>query len=252
MMAIDINAYLQRISYLKPLRVDLPTLRSLHRQHLLTVPFENLDIHQNTRIMLDLENLEQKIVFNKRGGFCYELNGLFGALLRQIGFDVTLISAGVYNSRGICGPEFDHLALIVDLEKEWLVDVGYGNSFVEPLLLEIETLQNDITGIYRIDLLENFFQLNSSENGEDFSPKYRFTKQRRQFSDFEEMCNFHQTSPESIFTKNRVCTLATNMGRKTLSGMEYAITQGPHKSKIQLKDDGHFKRILANEFRVVL
>ena len=96
-MALDIQAYVKRISYSEPLEVDLSTLRSLHRQHLFTVPFENLDVHRKKMIELDIDKLEQKIIFNYRGGFCYELNSLFGELLRQIGFDVHMISASVYN-----------------------------------------------------------------------------------------------------------------------------------------------------------
>ena len=85
----------------------------MHRAHLLAVPFENLDIHLGRPISLDQDALFGKIVTRRRGGFCYELNGLFALLLRELGFEVTLLSAGVARADGGFGPEFDHLTLLV-------------------------------------------------------------------------------------------------------------------------------------------
>jgi len=96
-----------------------------------TVPFENLDIHLKRPIVLEDNALFDKIVTRKRGGFCYELNGLFAALLRALGFDVVMLSAGVANPEREFGPDFDHMALLVTLEQSWLADVGFGDSFVE-------------------------------------------------------------------------------------------------------------------------
>src|SRR6266540_1131840 len=105
---MDIQAYLCRIHYRGGLAPTAAILRELHRAHLLTVPFENLDIHLGRPILLDQEALFDKIVTRRRGGFCYELNGLFALLLRELGFDVTLLSAGVAHADGGFGPEFDH------------------------------------------------------------------------------------------------------------------------------------------------
>src|SRR3989304_2800207 len=98
------------------------------------VPFENLDIIAGRPIVLEEEALLDKIVRRRRGGFCYELNGLFSALLRTLGFRVTRLSAGVLNEDGTFGPDFDHMTLLVELEDRWLADVGVGGFFREPPL----------------------------------------------------------------------------------------------------------------------
>src|SRR5216684_5534157 len=135
---MDTRAYLQRINYTGPLDPSAETLRGLQVAHLRTIPFENLSIHSGEVIVLDNHALFEKIVRRRRGGFCYELNGLFGALLRALGFDVTMLSARVANAEGIFGPDFDHMTLLVSLAERWLVDVGFGDSFLEPLQLEAE------------------------------------------------------------------------------------------------------------------
>jgi N-hydroxyarylamine O-acetyltransferase len=142
---VDIRAYLDRINYRGPLEPTAETLRALHRRHMMSVPFENLDIGLGREIVLDPERFVEKIVTHRRGGFCYELNGAFAALLGALGFHVTLLSARVANDQGIASKEFDHLALQVDLEDRWLADVGFGDSFVEPLCLVTQVEQQDVT-----------------------------------------------------------------------------------------------------------
>src|SRR5271169_327828 len=131
---MDVQAYLQRIEYDGPRRPSAACLRALHRQHLFTVPFENLDIPLGNPIVLDLAHLFDKIVVRRRGGFCYELNGLFGELLTAMGFKVQMLAARVHRDDGPFGPEFDHMLLKVELEEPWLADVGFGESFVNPIV----------------------------------------------------------------------------------------------------------------------
>src|SRR5437870_3414792 len=114
---VDIAAYLRRIGYTGPIVPTLETLREIHRAHLLAVPFENLDIPLGRQIVCDEDIFVCKIVERRRGGFCYEMNGAFAALLRAIGFRVTLLSARVPQPDGSDGPEFDHLTLRVDIEE---------------------------------------------------------------------------------------------------------------------------------------
>src|SRR5512133_3408281 len=118
-------AYLDRVNYPGPTTPTADTLRDLHRAHLLTVPFENLDIGLHRTIPCDETAAVRKVVENRRGGFCYELNSAFAALLHALGFTVTLLSARVARADGTASPEFDHLTLRVDLEKPWLADVGF-------------------------------------------------------------------------------------------------------------------------------
>src|SRR3954468_6333227 len=147
---MNVAAYLERIGYQGPRAPTAETLRRLHLAHLYAVPFENLSIHWGEPIELDDEALFEKIVVRRRGGFCYELNGLFAALLRALGFDVAMLSAGVGGSAGEFSPEFDHMALLITLGERWLVDVGFGDSFREPLRLETREDQAEGRLAYRI------------------------------------------------------------------------------------------------------
>jgi N-hydroxyarylamine O-acetyltransferase len=146
---MDVLPYLDRIGYNGPLAPTADTLRALHRQHMLTVPFENLDIGLGRKIVLDAERFVDKIVSHHRGGFCYELNGAFATLLTAVGFRVTLLSARVANEAGIASKDFDHLTLRIDLEGPWLADVGFGENFLEPLRLIGHIEQQDPVGTFR-------------------------------------------------------------------------------------------------------
>src|ERR1700692_3852675 len=115
---MDLDDYLKRLSYHGSLEPTHRTLQALHEAHLLAVPFENLDIHIGRKILLDEGALWAKIVEQRRGGFCYELNSTFAWLLRTLGFQVELLSASVANEAGGFGPEFDSPKLLVSLSGE--------------------------------------------------------------------------------------------------------------------------------------
>ena len=140
----QVEAYLQRIGYSGSVEPTLHTLRNLHLAHVLSVPFENLSICsacQRQPIVLDETALFDKIVTRQRGGFCYELNDLFAALLIALGYRVELLSARVPNDEGRPVPDFDHLVLHVSLDYEWLADVGFGEGFRWPLRLSMGRVQ---------------------------------------------------------------------------------------------------------------
>lgn len=222
---MDVEAYLRRIDYRGPLAPTAETLRALHVAHLRTVPFENLSIHAGEPVVLEDGALFDKIVGRRRGGFCYELNGLFAALLGELGFDVTMLSAGVARAGGGFGPDFDHMALMVALDARWLADVGFGDSFREPLLLDERGEQRQGARAYRITADGPHLVLSRRDGeGGAWEPQYRFTLRPHRYADYAEMCHYHQTSPQSHFTRAPVCTLATPGGRVTLSGMRLITT----------------------------
>src|ERR1044071_2708210 len=151
---MDIQTYLTRIQYLKPVRPDAQTLQGLHLAHMQNVAFENLDIGLKRPILLTEEALWDKIAVQKRGGFCYELNGLFAWLLKEIGFNVSYLNARVFNRAGELGIDFDHLALLVRASNEtthWLGDVGFGDSFNLPLRFEESDEQVQGLRSYRLE-----------------------------------------------------------------------------------------------------
>src|SRR5215203_4005086 len=174
---MNIEAYLQRINYSGSREPTPETLRALQVAHLQTVPFENLSIHAGEPIVLAKDALFTKIVEDRRGGFCYEANGLFAGLLRALGFEVAMLAAGVANPQGEFGPIFDHMTLMVTLEERWLVDVGFGDSFLEPLLLDARNDQVQGTRAFRIVADDNHLILNRRNQSGDWEPQYRFTLQ---------------------------------------------------------------------------
>jgi N-hydroxyarylamine O-acetyltransferase len=250
---MNVDAYLKRINYTGSLARTPEILRSLQRAHLLTVPFENLSIHSNESIVLDEVALFTKIVDDRRGGFCYECNGLFAGLLRALGFDVAMLAAGVARADGSFGPNFDHMTLMVTLADRWLVDVGFGDSFLEPLLLDSKVEQVQGARSFRLDAKGDDVILSRRNDGGDWQPQYRFTLRPYEFADYEEMCRFHQTSPESHFTKGVICSRATSEGRITLSDMRL-ITTGPQdlRDERTLTSRAEYDRVLREQFGIVM
>lgn len=252
---MDARAYLDRIGYPGSLNPSVDVLRALHRAHMYTVPFENLDIGLGREIVCDEEGFLRKIVNERRGGFCYELNGAFAALLRALGFQVTLLSARVPRADGSGGPEFDHLTLRVDLEAPWLADVGFGDSFVEPLRLEPGTEQKQFGRIYRLSSVEGGFRLESKIGSEklesEWKEEYLFKLRPRQLAEFAPMCRYHQTSPESPFTRKRVCSRATPEGRVTLSDGKLIETRNGVREE-RVLGDKEWRASLRDIFGVVL
>jgi N-hydroxyarylamine O-acetyltransferase len=260
---LDIGDYLTRIRYQGPLEPTLQTLQALHQAHLLAVPFENLSIHTHQPIVLQEEALYDKIVRRRRGGFCYELNGLFAWLLRQAGFQVSLLSAGVARATGGFGPEFDHLTLLVhQLDgADWLADVGFGECFRQPLRFEANLEQVEADGqAYRL--------LSEAAEGEDharggawvlqhfeeqqWKSQYRFSLQPHALSDFSEMCYYHQTSPASHFTRQRICSLATPTGRISLSDLRLIVTMHGKRTEQLLTSQEQYTAALAEQFGIVV
>ena len=246
---MNVPAYLDRIRYEGPLTPNKEVLHSLHRAHMFAVPFENLDIGLGRQIICDEGRFLNKIVTERRGGFCYELNGAFAALLRALGFKVSLLSARV-SGDGSDGPEFDHLALRVELEEPWLVDVGFGDSFVEPLLLVPGLEQEQFGRRYRLTSTDRGLCLETNTDGA-WHKQYLFTLQARQLSDFAAMCHYHQTSPDSPFTRKRVCSLAIPEGRITVTGDKLIETRHGVREERALTEDERLA-ILRERFGVNL
>jgi N-hydroxyarylamine O-acetyltransferase len=254
MPAKSIESYLQRIGVVSGGAPDLEQLSRLQSRHLLEVPFENLDVAWGIPIRLQLDNLYDKIVNRRRGGFCYELNGLFAWLLSSLGYRIDLLSARVYGEeRRNFGPDFDHMALCVHLERPYLVDVGFGDGFRQPVLLP-DGQTEDISGRYRLLAPlpgEQELELQHQEDGQ-WKPQFRFKLRAHPLQDFEEMCRYHQSSPESSFTQGALCSRATPDGRITLTQSELIRTRGSEKMKTAVRDREHFMQLLEKYFSITM
>ena len=246
---MNVAAYLSRIG-LDEAAADYSSLRSLQRAHLLAVPFENLDIHWKRPIVIDTGKFFSKIVNERRGGFCYELNGSFNDLLRDLGFRTRLVSARVFNGT-VHGPEFDHAAIIVTIDgDEYLTDVGFGAFTTEPLRFALDEVQQDASGTFMIRKREDeFFEVLKREDGK-WRSEYIFRDVSRELSEFAEMCDFQQYSPESHFTKGKLCSIMTDSGRKTLTDKNFIVTANARKIETPVDSEDLFYETLEREFGI--
>jgi len=248
---LDVSSYCARIGYSGAAEPTAETLRTLHRWHMMSVPFENLDISLRRKIELDEDAILKKVIERRRGGFCYELNGAFAALLRALGFQVTLLSARVARADGSESPEFDHLTLRVDLEQPWLTDVGFGESFLEPLRLSAEKEQLDPAGVFRLIREGDRWHMQRSES-DGWKAQYSFSLRPHRLEDFAGMCHYHQTSPDSSFTQKRVCSRATPDGRITLSEMKLITTRKGQREEKALSSQAEWITTLQEQFGIRL
>ncbi|MBN8654240.1 MAG: arylamine N-acetyltransferase [Anaerolineae bacterium] len=247
---IDISAYLNRINYHGSTQPTAETLRGIHRAHLLAVPFENLDIHLNRHIVLDEAALFEKIVVNRRGGYCYELNGLLASLLSQMGFNVTMFSSNVIHD-GIPA-EIDHLTLLIQLGERWIVDVGFGDSSRLPLRLVEEEKQFGVDSTYRFVRSEDRWLLQRLIETEEWYNEYSFNVNLTllALSDFEEANRYYQTAPESYFVQGRICSRAMEDGRVSLTGHELIVTRNGQREETPIEDEQAFVRALIENFGI--
>ncbi|MER5538725.1 arylamine N-acetyltransferase family protein [Streptomyces mirabilis] len=237
MNSAQADAYLRRIGAHHPAWPTSGVLRDLHLRHLKAVPFENLSIHLGEEIVLEEKRLLDKVVGGRRGGFCYELNGAFGALLGALGFDVTLLAGRVYGEEGRLGIPYDHLALRVRTVDggDWLADVGFGAHSHYPLAFGARTEQVDPGGTFRV--LEagpdaaGVRGVGGRREAEDLDvirnggPQYRLEVRPRVLGDFAAGAWWNSTSPKSHFTRSLVCSRVTeDGGRITLSGRNLTAT----------------------------
>jgi len=253
---IALESYFDRIGHPLPESPSLKNLRLLHRAHVMHIPFENLDIHYPQKIVLDTNRFYDKIVLRQRGGFCYEQNGLLLDILRQLGYHAHFISVSVYQADDEkYGPPAAHVAITVELEgQRWLVDVGFGSSFPEPLLLCPDLHQEQDGVVYLIRKSnDNSFELNRSFDGaRSFSPMYRFDLTAYKLAYFTDMCHFHQTSEESTLYGKKLISIAQTGGRITLTNKHLIVTKDGERKETPIKDVAEFQQKLKEYFGFII
>ncbi|GGL69203.1 N-hydroxyarylamine O-acetyltransferase [Streptomyces fumigatiscleroticus] len=270
MNAAQVDAYLRRLGARRPVSPTADALRELHLRHLRAVPFENLSIHLGEEIVLEEERLLDKVVGARRGGFCYELNGAFGALLTALGYEVALLAARVYGEAGRLGIPYDHLALRVRTADggDWLADVGFGAHSHYPLALGERGEQEDPGGRFRVveagpDGAGQRGGTGSGRTAEpgpdldvvrDGSPVYRLETRPRVLGDFVTGAWWHSTSPVSHFMRSLVCTRVTeDGGRITLSGRRLTVTAADGtKKERELGTDEEVLAVYRDHFAIGL
>ena len=233
---LDLGAYLRRIGLTVAPAADLAGLKALHFAHATHIPFENLDIQMGLPIRLDLASLQAKLVARRRGGYCFEHNTLFNAVLRQLGFETSTCEARVRLGAMEQLPR-THMVLRVDLDGEkWHCDVGFGGEgLLEPLLLDGEAHPQFLRR-YRF-LPEGHRQvLQSFQNGA-WVDLYAVEPEPVFPIDFEMANHYTSTHPESRFLKTLTAQLPGPSVRRILRNRAYAELRGDQVGGRELRPE---------------
>lgn len=247
-----LRGYLDRIGYTGPVSPTLEALRGMHRAHFASVPFENLNIQRGIPIVTDHDVVYDKVVRRRRGGFCLELSSLFAWALREVGFNVDLLGARVLNADGTLSEPLSHMSLRVHLDEgggPWLADVGFGGRIVEPLRWDEREPQVVGDRTYTIANDGDHYLVTCREPGQAPSAPaaYLLTLQPRPLEEFQDVCHWLQTSPDSTFTRGDLATLGLPGGRISYAPGRLIRTDadGPVESPVA---DAEVPRVLREHF----
>lgn len=248
---MDLEAFLQRIHFAGDRDPSPDSLAALQLAFLLSVPFENYDIHWGRPLSLELPDLEDKIVRRRRGGVCYECNVLFRAALDQLGYRVRYLDARMRMSSGEgFGPPCDHMVLLVTLDREYLVDVGNGQSCRVPLPLDRDRVHESEGIAYRLSWQDGLRALMTRKQDGDWTARYLFSEGERELEEFFPMLEHVQTSPESSFTRNRLATRALVNGRVTLRNRRLLVQERRRSRRWEFETEDEELKALRDWFGI--
>ncbi|MEP7118330.1 MAG: arylamine N-acetyltransferase [Acidobacteriota bacterium] len=245
----QLDRYFARIGVAGHRDASLTTLRAVHRAHLLAIPYENLDIHLGVRMTLDPDATFTKLVDERRGGWCFEMNGLLGRVLETLGFDVRYLSGAVGLADRGWRAQGNHLVLLVTLDRRWIADVGFGDGFLTPLPLEVGNYRQDFLD-YRVSRDGPRWRVhNHAFGGAD---GFDFTLTPRQLADFATQCLELQTSPKSSFVQATVCERHVASGLIMLRGaiLKEVSASGTTTHTVHSADE--FDRVLRERFDLAI
>ncbi|MBI2707449.1 MAG: GNAT family N-acetyltransferase [Proteobacteria bacterium] len=247
-----LRSYLERIECTKPLDASLETLKKFHAAHVFAIPFENLDIHLHVPIVLEEQHLFDKLITRKRGGYCYELNGLFYYLLQSLGFKTHLCRARLIDEDGELLPDSSHMINLVTLDQRWIADVGWGNGLIYPLCLDTEAEQIQYGQAYKCSKnAEGFDVWQKREHGK-WEKLHSLTLHKQEMADFQGRNLYHQTTPSSPFAKERICTKPMEEGYLILKGNRFSYDTPQGQNIEILERDEDYRQILKDRFGLVL
>ena len=225
-----LNHYFARINWSGAAAVNIDTLRALHLKHNCTIPFENLDVLLPREIQLDDQSLEEKLVIAHRGGYCFEQNGVFERVLRELEFNVRSLLGRVVLSNPPALPPRTHRLLLVELEEEkWIADVGFGGqTLTAPIRLVSDLVQTTPHGDYRL-LQEGDDWVLQFNHHQHWQSMYRFDLCEQQQSDYV-MGNFWSAHwPQSHFRHHLLmCRHLPDGGKLTLTNFHFTHYENGH------------------------
>lgn len=249
---LDLPAYFQRIEFAGEPRADFPTLRGLHLAHATHIPFENLDPLLGRPARMDLEALQAKLIHARRGGYCFEQNTLFAAVLEQLGFGVTRLAARVHVNAHRLLPRTHKLLRVEADGRSWICDVGFGSwGLLEPIALEanVEVRQGD-------------WLLQLANRGHEFvlrcpqcpvgTDLYSFTLEPQLPVDFEPANHYCSTHPQSRFVRTLTAQMTGLTERALLRNREFILSRATSTETQLIADESQLRRILATRFQINL
>ena len=248
-VAFDLDAYCVRIGYMGSRAVSPATLHGLHYAHTHTVPFENLDIHLGHPLSLDASDLFTKIVTRKRGGYCYEVNSVFALLLQALGFQVQGLLARVLDGFSTLRPRSHQLLLVTVEDESWIADVGFGrNSLRAPLRLTSGVVDQQGPDTFRLrSEAGQAFCLQKVRDG-TWHDLYAFTLEPYLPVDYIPLNYWNSTSPDSLFTQKKICTMPTATGRIVAVDTEFTIRTQERTHTIQARSATEYVQLLQEYF----
>lgn len=250
----DVRAYLERIGYEGPLDGSAAVLAELQECHLHTVPYENLDILKRIPLSLEIPDLIEKIVVRRRGGYCFELNALFGWLLRELEYPVTDLMSRFWRDEPNPPPKRRHHVLKVKAgDAYYLCDVGVGGIVPRRPIQMVEGLEHPQGDeCYRLERDPEYgWMLCELKHGE-WSRLYSFTEEPQLAKDFIMATYWCENSPESIFTKSAMAAIRTREGRNTLAGKEFRIFTPEGVRSFTPESEEEYNKALCTYFNIHL
>ncbi|PFH84852.1 hypothetical protein COI44_16265 [Bacillus sp. AFS088145] len=244
-----IESYFKHIRLNKTQTISYSSLKQIHKHHLLSIPFENIDIISQIPLSMNPSEIMKKIATGKRGGICFETNSLLFSVLQELGFNVSFISTKFWNEEKQCwNPEFSHLSILVKIDDQnYLADVGIGGGFLEPLLLRDHYEYSDSNGSYRMIEQDNTNFILQKFNG-TWKDLLFISIIPKQLQQFEEQFHYFQTSNETIFTQYKIVNLLTKEGRISLSDQQLKVTKNHRICITEIKNQDEWQSIFNNLF----
>jgi N-hydroxyarylamine O-acetyltransferase len=247
----DIDAYLARIGYRGARGVSPETLDALHLAHATSIPFENLDILLGRGIQLDLDSLQRKLITERRGGYCFEQNLLFGTALEALGFEVTMLSARVRYGVTTLRPRTHMLLMVTFADSRWIADVGFGgDGLLRPVRLAMGEPSVQFRWTYRITD-EGRHYVMQSQRADGWSDLYAFTLEPHERVDYEVANHYTATHPSSPFRLMPIAQRPSREARYILRDRQLTIDAGDTVTS-RTVPDGELLEVLRETFGIHL
>lgn len=243
-----LDAYLERIGYDGPVAPTLACLTAIHRAQALTIPYENVDVQLGVTVGQEPAAIFDKVVTRRRGGWCYELNGMLQQALVAAGFDVRRVAGGVHRHERGDAAVGNHLVLLVRLDRVYIADLGLGDGLRDPVpLAEGSYRQGALEfGLDRVD--DGYWRLTNHPGGDPVAFDFREDPADEEL--LARQCHRLQTSPESGFVQNLACQRMTTDGLVSLTGRVLAVRTPAGTEKTLVGSAEELAAVLDREFGI--